>query len=74
MKYFKALAFIAIFLTNSNVGITYSQENPTENHNAAPKAEPVRPVPKAEPITPNETIPRAEIVIPKTYPNAVPNL
>jgi len=74
MKYFKALAFIAIFLTNSNVGITYSQENPTENQNAAPKAEPVRPVPKAEPITPNETIPRAEIVIPKTYPNAVPNL
>ena len=74
MNYLKALAIIAIFLTNSNVGIIYSQEIPAENQTAAPKAEPVKPIPKAEPITPNETVPRAEIVIPKTYPKAVPNL
>ena len=40
MNYLKALAIIAIFLTNSNVGITYSQEIPAENQNAAPKLSP----------------------------------
>ena len=74
MRRFKTLTIITLLAIISDTEIIYSQDENNSGNNAAPKAELVTPVPKAEPIIPNETVPRAEIVIPKTYPKAIPNL